>query len=32
MATHASLLAWVIPWTVAYQDLLSMESQESDTT
>ena len=32
IATHSSILAWRIPWTVAYQALLSMGSQESDTT
>ena len=32
MATHSNILAWRIPWTVACQALLSMESQESDTT
>ena len=32
MATHSSILAWRIPWTVACQAPLSMGSQESDTT
>ena len=31
-ATHSSILAWRIPWTVACQAPLSMGSQESDTT
>ena len=31
-ATHSSVLAWRIPRTVNYQALLSMESQESETT
>ena len=32
MATHSSILAWRIPWTVASQALLSMGLQELDTT
>ena len=33
MATHSSILAWRIPWTEEpTRLLLSMESQESDTT
>ena len=35
MATHASILAWKIPWTEDTEEpdgLLSMGSQESDTT
>ena len=32
MATHSSILAWRIPWTVACQAPLAMGSQESDTT
>ena len=32
MATHSSILAWRIPWTVACQAPLSMELQELDTT
>ena len=32
MATHSSILAWEIPWTEEPGGLLSMESQESDTT
>ena len=32
MATHSTILAWRIPWTVALQAPLSMGSQESDTT
>ena len=32
MATHSSILAWRIPWTVACQAPLSMRSQESDMT
>ena len=31
-ATHSSILAWRISWTVACQAPLSMESQESDMT
>ena len=31
-ATHSSVLAWRIPWTVDCQALLSVESQESNTT
>ena len=31
-ATHSSVLAWRIPWTVACQAPLSMGLQESDTT
>ena len=31
MATHASILAWKIPWTEEPDVLLSMGSQESDT-
>ena len=30
--THSSILAWRIPWTVAFQTSLPMESQELDTT
>ena len=32
MATHSSIVAWRIPWTVAWQASLSMGSQELDTT
>ena len=32
MATHSSVLAWEIPWTEEPGGLLSMGSQESDTT
>jgi len=32
MATHSSILAWRIPWTVTCQALLSMRSQELNTT
>ena len=32
MATHSSILAWIIPWTVACQAPLSMGLQELDTT
>ena len=32
MATHSSILAWRVPWTVAWQALLSMGPQELDTT
>ena len=32
MATHSSILAWRIPWTEEPGGLLSMGSQESDTT
>ena len=32
MATHSSILAWRIPWTVACQAPLSMESQGLVTT
>ena len=32
MATHSSILSWRIPWTEEPGRLLSMESQESDTT
>ena len=32
MATHSSILAWRIPWTEEPGRLLSMGSQESDTT
>ena len=32
MATHASILAWKIPWTEEPNGLWSMESQELDTT
>ena len=32
MATHSSILAWKIPWTVAYQAPLFMGSQELDMT
>ena len=32
MATHSSILAWTLSWTVVCQAPLSMESQESDTT
>ena len=31
MATHASILAWKIPWTEEPDGLLSMGPQESDT-
>ena len=30
MATHSSILAWVIPWTEEPGGLLSMGPQESD--
>ena len=32
MATHSSILAWEIPWTEEPGGLLSMGSQELDTT
>ena len=32
MATHSSVLAWEIPWTVEPDRLQSMGSQESDMT
>ena len=32
MATHSSILAWVISWTEKPDRLQSMGSQESDTT
>ena len=32
MATHSSILAWKIPWTEEPGRLLSMDSQELDTT
>ena len=32
MATHSSILAWRIPWTVACKAPLPMGSQELDTT
>ena len=32
LATHSSILAWRIPWTVACQPPLSTVLQESDTT
>ena len=32
MATHSSILAWKIPWTEEPGGLLSMDSQELDTT
>jgi len=32
MATHSSILAWEIPWTEEPGLLLSMGSQELDTT
>ena len=32
MAIHTSILAWEIPWTEGPDGLLSMGSQESDTT
>jgi len=32
MATHSSVLAWEIPWTVEPDRLHSMGSQESDMT
>ena len=32
MATHASILAWRIPWTEEPGGLQSMELQEPDTT
>ena len=32
MATHFSILAWIIPWTEEPGELQSMVSQESDTT
>ena len=32
MATHSSILAWIIPWTEEPGGLQSMESQESDMT
>ena len=32
MATHSSILAWIIPWTEEPGRLQSMGSKESDTT
>ena len=32
MATHSSILAWGIPWTVEPGGLQSLGSQKSDTT
>ena len=32
MATHSSILAWVIPWTEEPGGLQSKEWQESDST
>ena len=32
MATHSSVLAWIIPWTEKPCGLQTMGSQESDTT
>ena len=32
MATHSSILVWIIPWTEEPGGLQSMGSQESDTT
>ena len=32
LATHSSILAWRIPWTVEPGGLQSMKSQESDKT
>ena len=32
MATHSSILAWIIPWTEEPGELWSMRSQESDMT
>ena len=32
MGTHASILAWRIPWTEEPDGLQSVGSQESDTT
>ena len=32
VATHSSILAWIIPWTEEPGRLQSMRSQESDTT
>ena len=32
MATHSSILAWKIPWTVEPGRLQSMGRKESDTT
>ena len=32
MATHSSIVAWRIPWTVACQAPLSMGLKELDTT
>ena len=32
MATHSSILAWRSPWTEEPDRLLSMRSQDSDTT
>ena len=32
MTVHSSILAWRIPWTEETGRLLSMESQEMDTT
>ena len=32
MATHSSILAWIIPWTEEPGGLQSMGSQEMDTT
>ena len=31
MATHASMLAWRIPWTEEPEELQSMDSQREDT-
>ena len=32
MATHSDILAWKIPWTVAYQSSPSMGHKELDMT
>ena len=32
MATHSSILAWIIPWTEEPAGLQSVGSQELDTT
>ena len=32
MATHSSILAWIIPWTEEPGGLQSMETQEVNTT
>ena len=32
MATHSSILAWIIPWTEELGGLQSMDRKELDTT